>query len=374
MSDRDPSDHLDRVREALAKGAGEPDPAVRLGFLEEAIRIADAHNDAELGFELRDEMVHDAIFAGFPDKAIVAFAWCLARSDREPERFPEAELLWKYKWVAPPMSEYPDIPADRIEAMLEDMAARYRRNGANLRAVHKIRCVAALQMGRAEEAGGHFEAWRKTRADWSSDCDACDADDATRYLAAIGDDEGAMKAAKPLLSGRMSCAEVPHLTLGRVLRPLLRLGRGAEAMAEHKRGYPMVRRNREMLSTIAEHVEFLVLVGRAEDAKRMFERHLPWTSANPSALRTLRTLRAGLLAVEALVAERGTSAAVRFKFPADDPDRRESGRFALGELRDALRARAEALAARFDRRNGNGHHSALVGAGIEADLRAIRPL
>src|SRR4051812_22715000 len=71
----------------------------KCALLEEIIRIADTRQDFEVGFDARMALVDAGTFSGAPDKALVAFSWCLAQADKQPDHFSGPDLLWKYKWV-----------------------------------------------------------------------------------------------------------------------------------------------------------------------------------------------------------------------------------------------------------------------------------
>src|SRR5439155_17014048 len=100
----DYQDAIDKLtEEAELTGHG---PA-KIGLLEEAVRLADTHGDTEAGFNIRLTLMEASSFAGRPDLLLVAFSWCLAQHDRDPDLFGDEDLLWKYKWV---VNHLPDFP------------------------------------------------------------------------------------------------------------------------------------------------------------------------------------------------------------------------------------------------------------------------
>src|SRR5262249_40727006 len=146
----------------------------------------------------------------------------------------------------------------QIEQAFDDMSRRYRAAGASLRPVHQQRCRFAILRGDAEEARKHQRAWKRAVRDWNSDCLACERHEQVRYLIFRGKEQRAVEHAGPILRGLMRCAEIPHHTCARLVLPLLRLGRVGEAAAVYRKGLPMVARNRNALSEVAEHLTFLV--------------------------------------------------------------------------------------------------------------------
>ena len=73
------------------------------------------------------------------------------------------------------------------------------------------------------------------------------------YLTTLGREGEALAAAAPILEGRHKCAQVPHRTYARVLLPLLRLGRPAEAMSCHRKGYRLIARNPDFVGQVGKH-------------------------------------------------------------------------------------------------------------------------
>src|SRR5262249_8201315 len=146
----------------------------KVALFEEAVRLADTHGDAWRGYNLRHGLIHAATFGGHPEKALVAFTWCLAHCDPEFEGRLGHDMLWKYKWIADHLVNFPQIPRAQIESVFEDMTRRYRKAGAGMRTLHKLRSSAALDMGERALAVKHHQAWRRAARDAASDCAACD--------------------------------------------------------------------------------------------------------------------------------------------------------------------------------------------------------
>ena len=119
---------------------------------EEAVRLADAHNDLKQGFQTRRQLTEAAVFAGRPDVMLVAFSWRLAQCDRDPAQFKERELLWEYKWVVDNLPDFPQVTRGQIEAALADMERRYRRCGSTMHGYYQKRRAVLMDMGDLEGA------------------------------------------------------------------------------------------------------------------------------------------------------------------------------------------------------------------------------
>ncbi|RMG14697.1 MAG: hypothetical protein D6731_09885 [Planctomycetota bacterium] len=335
----------------LARSAELPHGAERVGLCEEAAEKADALGNLELGYLAREKLVEAAIFAGHPEKALVAFAWLLGRADDDPERFPEQDLLWYYKWVAAELPDFAEVTLERIRSVYADMERRYVRCGYSLRPVHKLRWLEARARGEREEARAHFERFRVSPRDAGADCFACELDDEVLFLVDQGRDAEAVDRAAPILSGEAACASVPAVTWATLLLPLVRLGRREEAVEIQRRGYPQVVGRRHFVRVAADHLEFLSLAGEAERATAAFLHGLPLALETSNQDDRFRFLRAACVYARtaAPAVARLPSLPPRSGAPRSSADARCAREALFAWLHEV----AVELAGRFDARNGS---------------------
>ena len=269
---------------------------------EEAVRQADAMEDAELGFEAREVLMQNAAFAGYPDKLLVAFSWCLAKADQEAQENPESSrgeframsLLWRYKWVIGNAVDFPGISRARILAMIDDFRTRALQAGYNERAALDLRFTMERRMGHLEAAREWFERWQFTERDGMADCAACELNGVVSFHADCGRYQEAIQTATPILRGRMSCAEIPHKTHANLLKAFCQLGQNDEAARSHLVGYRLVRSSRAFLREQAFHLHYLLHIGNLEKALVLLRKHLPWaldTSSGEDRFRFLVAAR-----------------------------------------------------------------------------------
>ena len=347
MNTRDWREQVEELLERAGRlGHGE----TKVMTLEEAVRLADTHSELELAFEIRNELIDAATFGGFPDKALVAFAWCRAQAKKNPERFESELLLWKQKWVVGRLDDFPHISLKQIRDALDDMEQEYARVDAGKRAVFKLRYQTARDMGDEPEAQRYWNAWVAAPRDYLTDCRACDLDDEIDHHIDLGEYAKGLQKARPILEGRSSCAEIPHLTYGSVLYPLLKLGRLEEARDCHLRGYPMISRNRDFLACVGEHMQFLALTDNLSRGLTLFEDHLGW-ALDHASWRDRFTFHtaAQLLLSRLLAAGRDT---VSLRLPRAFALHHVQGSYATRELHGWVEGQAREIAERFDKRNG----------------------
>jgi hypothetical protein len=342
----------------------------QVAVAEEAVRLADAHNDPAAGFLARKRLIEASTHGGRPDVLLVAFSWCLARCDADPTQFKEGDLLWNFKWVLEEAPLFPQVGRQQLEGLFEDMRVRYERAGSTLHAVHETRCNAAMMLGDRAAAAAAYELFRRARRDQLSNCAACVADFEVEYLFFHGEDERAVQAAEELFAGRLRCNSVPHRTYAHVLGPLLRLGRPRDALAHHRTGYPLVAENPRFVRYVAMHLIFLTLIDDLARAMPLLERHLPAALAG-APLWQFEFFRAARILLGRL---RDTGRAeVALRLPADFPPNRPDGRYDAAELCRWFDDRLRDLAAQFDARNGNDHFGRRV-AELDALRERITPL
>ena len=322
-----------------------PKGPAKVELWQQAVAAADTLNNETLGYEARMRLTDAAQFSGRPDVAFVAFSWCLAYSDRHPELEDPSRLLWHYKWMVDTLPRFPDVPKAQIEAMFADFTGRYLARGSTLHAVHQIRRDAAATMHDVAAAAAADRLFRKTRRDHLSNCDACVQDAEVAYRLFLGDDAAALKAAAPILRGRLTCGEVPHRTYPKLLLPHLRRGDPEAAMALHKVGYPMVKSNPTFLGFQGLHAAFAALTGNHGRAAQILGRHLPTAPGHPEPDERFRFYNAARLTVDLLLA---TPRPPEVKIP---PAIAADG--SLGAFAAWLDAELSTLAAKYDARNGN---------------------
>src|SRR5690606_24671231 len=135
----------------------------RLALVEEAVRIADVHQDGAYAFWVRGDLVSSGVWGGRPEVAMSAFAARIHYMDQRRDELSESAIfhtLWHYKWIAGDLADYPSMSKAQIEATLADMSRRYQEAGVSQRAVLQKRMWIARDMGDTQEAARCYDAWQ----------------------------------------------------------------------------------------------------------------------------------------------------------------------------------------------------------------------
>ena len=326
----------------------------RTAVLEEIIRKTDAAGDIHGGFNYRMELIQHATFSGSQDRALVAFSWCLAQVDNNPEEFELEQILWRYKWIVSNLHAYPQMPREKINALQGDMERRFTEAGLSLRPLHGIRFIDCLLMGDESTADEQFELWKKSKRDFMADCQACEQNRLVEYYTIKEDDESAFKEAEILFDGKLTCAEVPQLTVAYMVQCYLRMGQIEKVESLQKRWYRRVKNNEEFLEVVAHLLLYVGLKGDSPAATSMVEAHTPWIMRTPNQNRRMTFSLAAWLTLKKLAEE---SAEVKLRIPQEAPCFRSDSTYATAELANWFHQDATDLAARFDKRNGNNYVS-----------------
>ncbi|HEY0320454.1 MAG TPA: hypothetical protein VGC66_05730 [Pyrinomonadaceae bacterium] len=356
-----------RVKDLMERSLNLPEGDEKIMMLEEAVRLADTVSDLKLQYQARESFIEAAYFGGVPEKALVAYAWCLAQFDRNPEQFWEWRILWRYKWMVNVICDFPQISKEQIYEMLDDMERRFRESGHGLRAVYKYRYRTERFFGNRREAIRLYRLSEQTVKDDLSDCAACETDERVTFSLYCGQDERALRLAESLIYGREKCRSVPQRTYSKLLLPLLRLGRREEAWQYYMRGYPMIANDRGMLDYLSEHFVFLSLYGDLNGAARLLEKHYTWTEENTNAYERFMFYRAAWLFLDkALEAGKDT---LKLQMPRSFPLYDAGQQYETVRLKEWFEARARELAAKFDQRGGNDYFTSKL-----LDIEAIKEL
>jgi hypothetical protein len=367
----------EQVRDLFRQTYYLEDGDAKIMLLEEAVRLADICGDFSLQYDVRDQLINAATFGGAPEKALVAYSWCLAQYDRRAAA-QEGDmdlwrLLWMYKWILTNVASFPQISKAQIEEMLDDMAARYRRAGFSLRPNYMLR-NRIYKFWDEEKAAYYFHKAQETYRDSVSDCAACELDDAVSFALRQRDDAEAARLAVPIIQGRLRCGSIPKITFAELLLPFLRLGRIDEAVSLHLQGYHLIARGAKgYISSVADHITFLVVTENFDRAMRIFEKHLTDASALADLASKFDYYLASWFLLDALAeSERAT---LKLRLPPTLEVYEEGGLYDVARLAAWFLEQARALAARFDARNESDYFTRdIEEIAALKEMRAPRPI
>lgn len=337
-------------------------------ILERALALAVEQGDESGEYRVRLLMGNNAQMSGDTDALLTNFAWCLAKHDQDPVRFPnepdeDSDLMWQFKWMVGVLGADPRFSTEQISAVLEDMGEHYRRANLGLSGVAMARFEAAFHNGHLDQAREAYGTLVSTDRDDYSHCDACVRSVAMDYHFSTGDHAKGLAEFTEIMDGEFTCGEEPEHAMSLALLPLLRSGDTDGLASLHRRSYREARSNADNLGIIANHLAFCAVTGNEARGVALAERHLAWLAHDPLSHRKhLNFLSALALLLEQVVAAghgdvpiRGSDSTLLNPFLGQ-----RSGVLSAGELAPLCWAAAQTLAAEFDARNGNNWHARRV--------------
>lgn len=339
-----------RIVDLLAEAESLPEGRIRVDLYEQAIALADHHHDLDSGFEARQASLGSAMCIGQIDRLLVHFHWCLAHSERDPERFPEDELLWAFRWVVNEMTSFPQITRAQIDEVLERMVFRYQRVGSTLRPVHLLRRANGINLGDHDFARQAHLDLQTAKRDHLSDDHITEHSFLLSYLLFEKDYEGALRQAGPFLKGLYKSDHFEGTNAARVLVPLLRVGRDADAAKAHVRFLRLVVGNPRYINRVGNHIVFLALAGHLVPSLGLLQRHFAPAMELIDRACQFDFFYSTLLFAE--LVQRAGQGSVPLRLPESVP-LAKCHEVATGDLARWSLEQAEELARLFDARNGN---------------------
>ncbi|MET8700836.1 hypothetical protein ABZW10_18485 [Kitasatospora sp. NPDC004723] len=352
---------IDAVMTALRENDDRPYGRQRTVTAEELVDAAEQFDDTAVRAMALLELMEAYEYDGERSKSPVVFARVLKLWDADPDGFGEwsqQQVFWRFKWVATSLLGTPDVPLAAIRRWHDEMRSRYRAAGHGLQPYYAQRFHLAAHLG--EDVQDAYELWAGRPRTELSDCHACEIRARAVHHLRQGDDATALDVWRPVLGGEATCAEEPYVSHAQALLPLLRQGRLDEARSSHLVGYRFARGKSGLARSVGLHIEFCALSGNEPRGLELLaeNRDLFGMTGDPVSRLDFLT------GVEVLIA--GLARAGHGELTVSGPP---GASWTVDTLLAHLRTEADALAARFDARNGTAAVS-----GRRRDRLARRPL
>ena len=183
------------------------------------------------------------------------------------------DCLCKFKWIVSGVAKSSMIEKELIDEVNEAMLFYYERMELSLATYYKALMNQNIDMGDAREARANYELWKKLAKDDMADCEACEASGEIAYLNFTGEHEAALELAAPILSGELTCGEVPHTTYAPILFSMIALGRTWEAKTLLPKVAATIESNPRVINQIAPLIEIAVRLDERETALNLARKH-----------------------------------------------------------------------------------------------------
>ncbi|WP_297901405.1 hypothetical protein [uncultured Campylobacter sp.] len=234
----------------------------------DAIRDAVEAGNFEFAAQICDFILNDEFekFGAFlRTRALLWLTDYIAQNLKESE-YPNfddfVDCLWKFKWIVSGVAKSSMIEKELIDEANEAMLFYYERMELSLAAYYKALMNQNIDMGDTREAKANYELWKKLAKDDMADCEACEASD-----------EIALELAAPILSGELSCSEVPHITYAPILFSMIKTGKTEEAKTLLPKAAATIESNPRVINQIAPLIEIAVRLDERETALSLARKH-----------------------------------------------------------------------------------------------------
>ncbi|HEY7308816.1 MAG TPA: hypothetical protein VH643_05555 [Gemmataceae bacterium] len=325
----------------------------RLALLQEAVELADTHQRIDLGITARQLLMVVARYLLRGDILTVAFTWCLAQYDRDPQQFGGRDLFWEYQMVISQLANLPEVSRAKLEELLDDLGRRLQAAGRSLGAVHVTRRLISADLGTRALARAAQESIRQLQGQGIRDFYNSRIEEIETELF-IGDEERALQLAQPMLAGKFAreqkAAEIAYAGL---LLPLLKRQRLAEANRLVQRCLHVYRPDHCYYWGYGGLLKWWTLTNQLGRAVRTYEECQRAIQSFTAPIPRLGFALDALVLFERLRQEGRLTLSLRL--PDWLPVAVSGGKYRVEALHAWLLGEAGELAERFDRRNGTNY-------------------
>ena len=325
--------------------------------VERLVRLADSINDRDLQRQTRNMLVDAAVYGGYPEKCLGAYAWLLNDYDERKaagENPGSWSLLWKYKWVIHRLIDFSYISREQLEGALEDMTRRYEADGKSIGPILQARNAFSRVMGYPERAQEYYEAYKEAPVDWMGDCPACVSSFHVQHHLGMGDFDTAMKFAEPILSGKQTCGSIPELFFYRLYIPYIERGMSEAAYKLHRR--KPLQNTPDYIFANASAIFLLLAMDKPQSAINYFSKNIGIAFDSNNEWGQLHFYRAGMRLFRELQRIRKRKV-IKLDLPEQVPFHRTDRTYNIVAVTEWLEAETKRLTEAFDERNGTKHLS-----------------
>jgi len=344
-----------RVWQLLAESERLPLSSAQLELLQEAVRLADAHQRTDLGIAARWPLMTVARTLLRGDVLTVAFTWCLAEYDRDPRQFHGQHLFWQYQMVIGQLANLADVSRAKLEQLLDDLERRLQAAGRSLVPVYITQRSIAADLGDRALARAANESIRRHLLAHGGGEYVGERRDEIETAIFLGEEEEALRLAQPLLTGNLprDGAEAEAGCSALLLLPLLKRRRFAEAERLARRCSRFFHPEQCYYWSYGDLLKWLTLTNKLGRAVRVYEGCQRAIHSFTDPLTRLHFALDAIVLFDRLRQEKRQSLPLRL--PDEVPVPSSDGHYRIEALHDYLLREAGELAERFDRRNGTNY-------------------
>ena len=252
-------------------------PIDKIKLLQQAIGLADTHQDVEWAINLRLELMEEELDTVQSHRSLEALSWIVGAYEQDSSVVDETSFLWQYKWVLDRVITNPNISATQRDAIVTDFSMRFQRNNYSLRPLYENYFGFYNYFGIQEKAQEYRDLRNQAGNDEMTDCPACELDTSVEYFINFENIEKAKAEAQDILNGKLSCNRIPIRTLARLTMALAKENKLEEAKVFFDEGMKNLEAKGFRESDFKHTLEFAYYLSKTDNAEawKLLEPHYP---------------------------------------------------------------------------------------------------
>lgn len=328
--------------------------------LDKALESQDIDNALKLYHEfiIENNLFYDAY------EALIIFPEYLALFEKYPKYQEDnrGDLMWSYKMIIGSIADFYQIPMKQILDIYRQYDLLCKRFNYNQRSYYRHMWGLMYWHGLdsfpgVENIADCHRKMMKCPIDHLSEIPAGECDDLVKYILFVEKDiEKAYKKAEPILSGKLSCPQVPLFTYINFAIYYFREGNLESTKIFLEKAWRIMNRNYGSSSANTFDKGFCIIMYAYIDVKKavqIFRRQFLLCGSNSCGIDNFYLFLGGYHTFKQL--EIAGEEKVGFTLPSD-----EKSIYKVSELKQYFYDKTKQVADRFDERNGNSHFNDLL--------------
>ncbi len=351
-------DYEQEFYEGLENGAS------RLKGIKNAINSALEKQDCKNALALYKEFIREDTFYSDSFQSIIIFPEYLALFEKHPEYYEmyNLDVMWCYKWLLSDYGDFYQVSMNQIKSIFDQYESFCKRfnygKSTYYQSLHRFIDIHIEPKGKFKDLSAEecYKLSLKCRDDGLSNCYACNLDEEIKVALFYENDiEKALKKAKPLFSGRLSCAEVPHVTYLKFAKYYFENGDLKNSKKYIDKAFGLINRDFGMDDSLLDIKGTCIKImayTEPEKALKIFKKVFPMCSNTRNGFCNFEFYLGAYHLMMQLEKYAYNKIKVRFPFKTD-PIYNGNAEYSVSELKDWIYNKAEFYADKFDERNGN---------------------
>lgn len=317
-------------------------PEDKIKLLQQAISIADTHQDTEWSIDLRLDLMSEELDTSHHHLSLEAMSWIIGAYEQDSSVVDESSFLWQYKWVLDSVIKDPNVSEQQRDAIISDFSMRLQRNGYSLRPVYEGYFRFYNYFGIQSGARKYKDLRNQEAIDDITDCPACELDTSIEYYLNFEGVEKAQAEAKDILSGKLSCNRIPICTLARFVTALTSQGKLDEAKGFFEDGLKHLSDNGFRGSDFKYTIQLAYYLSKTDNAEawKLIEKH--YLKDKPDDF-----LRYSIACMMLAILKNTFSDSIKVQFPAWVDFYQSDAIYDKAALEQAYEQEARAIAGKF---------------------------